>query len=168
MDKVNKTFFLYFIFIIIIIFLGIGIYLHNLNKTQNTNNNSLKLIIKCDNLTVEYPVTNNSTYVVYNWTHSVEGTPIMEKYKVTSQGLILVEARAKWFGAGHPYNAEEFNGTFTVEGDELVYHITYNIGNRLEIIASPNFEGNITVISNNATLFVCPSFTNGTITILNP
>ncbi|MCE4624910.1 MAG: DUF1850 domain-containing protein [Desulfurococcales archaeon] len=112
-----------------------------------TDNERPKLLLECDGIKVELSLTGNEK-LEYNWTHSVEGTPIVEIYKVTPEGLTLIETRAKSFGAGHPYNAEEIGGVFKGEVNGwLVYTANYTIGPRLEIMGSPDFPANITVWS---------------------
>jgi hypothetical protein len=48
------------------------------------------------------------------WTHSIEKTEWQEDWRVTAQGLALVEARIKGFGAGMepPPDARLINGWF--------------------------------------------------------
>lgn len=127
---------------------------------------SPELLITCDNKTIELPLEPNTT-LTYRWIHSVEKTPIIEVYNVTPKGLILIRAETQSFGAGHPYSAEEFNGTFHFSKDYMVYDIHYNIGERLEILGNPSFNGTILVSQEGRTTTVCRQFIHGIISIKN-
>ena len=124
------------------------------------------LLIDCDGTEHVFPL-DGEVYVIYNWTHSVEGTIIMEEYRVDPQrGLVLVLAAAKSFGAGHPYNAEELGGTFYYKGDLMYYTANLSMGGEIDIAAPAEYGGNITVLWNTARIMVCPSFQQGSIRVL--
>ncbi|MCE4628428.1 MAG: DUF1850 domain-containing protein [Desulfurococcales archaeon] len=123
------------------------------------------LVIECDGAIHRFRL-EGEVYVIYNWTHSVEGTLIMEKYRADpDRGLVLVLAAAKSFGAGHPYNAEELGGTFYYKGDLMYYTANVSMGDEIDIAAPRGYGGNITVIWNGARLMVCPSFQEGSIRV---
>lgn len=125
---------------------------------------SPRLVVNCDNKTRIFTIEPN-TIIVYKWIHSVEKTPIIEVYKATPEGLILIQAKSQSFGAGHPYSAEEFNGTFHVEDGYLVYDIHYNIGKMIEIMGNPEFNGSIIVEQNRTVETVCDQFVHGVIRV---
>ncbi len=112
--------------------------------------------VECDNITITAPP---GSLLVYTWIHSVEGTPITEKYIATPQGLVLVEAESESFGAGHPYSAEELGGEFRFEDGRMVYEANYSIGYTLEIIGNPDYSGNITLVpSGGGAIAACIDF----------
>lgn len=98
----------------------------------------LAVRVECDNTTLLVEPANGAR-IVYYWVHSVELTPIIEIYKVTPRGLVLVMAKAKSFGAGHPYNAEELGGEFYFTKDWLVYTANYSMGPSLRITGSKDY-----------------------------
>ncbi len=103
------------------------------------------LQVYCDNWSVKIPAAMVET-VSYNWTHSVERSPIVEVYKIRGGKLVLVEAKAKSFGTGHPYNAEEIGGNETLfENGWIVYTANYTVGSSVYVIGNPEFAGNYTV-----------------------
>lgn len=113
-----------------------------------------RLIVVCDGDKVEYRLPQGGLVVEYNWTHSVEGTFIVEIYNATPKGLILIKTLAQSFGAGHPYSAEELGGRFYVEGGYMVYTGHYNIGKVLEVEGPPEYSNYIKV----AGIEVCNHF----------
>jgi hypothetical protein len=106
----------------------------------------------------------NPPIIIYRWTHSVEGTPIVEIYKATPEGLILVKALSQSFGAGHPYNASEINGTFTYNESYMIYSANYNIGKTLIIEAWRDYQGSIRIIVGDQEVS-CSSFYHGVIKV---
>lgn len=127
-------------------------------------NTSPQLIIICDENTTKIRIYPN-TILEYRWIHSVEKTPIIEVYNVTPDGLILIQAKSQSFGAGHPYSAEEFNGTFHFKNGYLVYEIHYNIGKEIEILGNPEFNGTIILKLENKTVTICKQFIHGVIRV---
>ncbi len=91
------------------------------------------LVVECDGSVSTYVIPPSGLRVEYNWTHSVEGTIIVEIYNATQEGLTLVEALSQSFGAGHPYSAEEIGGSYRTSGGYMVYTANYTIGRRLEV-----------------------------------
>ena len=126
-----------------------------------------RLVVVCDGKTAaSIPIGRGPLYVWYNWTHSVERSMIAEKLLATPHGLVLVEARAKSFGAGHPYNSREIGGRgFSVKNGMLVYTANESLGMRIDILAYPDYGGNVTVVVGGSKIMVCPSFTLGTIMV---
>ncbi len=98
----------------------------------------LAVRVECDNRAILVEPAEGAK-IVYYWIHSVELTPIVEVYKVTPRGLVLVEGKARSFGAGHPYNAEELGGRFYITRDWLVYTANYTIGPSLRITGSKDY-----------------------------
>ncbi|MEB3789807.1 MAG: DUF1850 domain-containing protein [Desulfurococcales archaeon] len=113
--------------------------------------------ITCDNSTYE-TIAPDYTIIIYNWTHSVENTPIIEYYKVENGRLIEYMAKTKSFGAGHPYNSEEIEGVFYYEGDYMVYtgHITYS--DKLSIIGLREYNSSITLEVKDKKVYSCMGF----------
>ncbi len=120
--------------------------------------------ITCDNLIYE-TIAPDYTIIIYNWTHSVENTPIIEYYKVENGRLIEYMAKAKSFGAGHPYSSEEIGGVFYYEGDYMVYtgHIIYS--NRLSIIGLREYNSSITLEIKGEKVYSCSEFEKADIII---
>jgi len=120
--------------------------------------------IQCDaaNITVKPADIVNITY---SWIHSVEGTPIIETYRIINNTLVLVEARAQSFGAGHPYSGEEVGGDFRFEEGYLVYEAYYPVGPRLEIMGHADYPGNLTINLVGDTSLTCKNFTHALIII---
>ncbi|MEB3765852.1 MAG: DUF1850 domain-containing protein [Desulfurococcales archaeon] len=113
--------------------------------------------ITCDNSTYK-TIAPDYTIIIYNWTHSVENTPIIEYYKVENGRLIEYMAKTKSFGAGHPYSAEEIEGVFYYEGDYMVYtgHIIYS--NQLSIIGLKEYNSSITLEVQEEKVYSCMGF----------
>jgi hypothetical protein len=105
------------------------------------------LTVNCDGETQLYIVPPEGLTLEYNWTHSVEGTIIVEVYNVTPEGLTLIKAMSQSFGAGHPYSAREIGGSFRVTGKYMVYTANYPIGRTLEI-EGPREYANYIEVSN--------------------
>ncbi|MCE4619760.1 MAG: DUF1850 domain-containing protein [Desulfurococcales archaeon] len=137
------------------------------NIREGGNTTAPTLLIKCDNNnTIKIRIIPNKTKLSYYWIHSVEKSPIIEIYNVTSDGLILVKAEAQSFGAGHPYNSEEIGGkNFTVTNGFMVYSADYNIGKTLEILGNKAFYGSLTISSGNTTI-KCENFIHAVIKII--
>ncbi|MCE4618610.1 MAG: DUF1850 domain-containing protein [Desulfurococcales archaeon] len=150
------------IFLIIIILIGFSAW-HVLSG-KLAGSTSSQLIITCDENTTKIHIQPN-TILEYQWIHSVEKTPIIEVYNVTPNGLILIQAKSQSFGAGHPYSAEEFNGTFHTENGYLVYEIHYNIGKEIEILGNPEFNGTIVLKQDGKATTICKQFTHGVIKV---
>ena len=151
------------IFLIILIIIAISLTWHILGG-KLFGSSTPQLIIVCDNNLTRLPIKTN-TILEYKWIHSVEKTPIIEVYNVTPNGLILIEAKSQSFGAGHPYSAEEFNGTFHTENGYLVYEIHYNIGKEIEILGNPEFNGTIVLRQDGKVTTICKQFTHGVIKV---
>ncbi len=114
------------------------------------------LIVHCDNNTISVPA--GLVYRVdYEWLHSVEKTPIIEVYAIRDGEIVQVEAWARSFGAGHPYNSEEIGGnkTFFVNG-WIVYTANETLGPVLVNQGAPGFPGNYTVILRSGYRIYCP------------
>jgi len=150
--------------IFLIIFILIGFSAWHVLSGRLAGSTNPQLIITCDENTTRINIQPN-TILEYRWIHSVEKTPIIEVYNVTPNGLILIQAKSQSFGAGHPYSAEEFNGTFHVENGYLVYEIHYNIGKEIEILGNPEFNGTIILVQENKTVTICKQFIHGIIKV---
>ncbi len=120
------------------------------------------LVIECDGKEHTYPLPPSGLQVEYNWTHSVEGTIIVEVYNATQDGLILVKVMTQSFGAGHPYSAEELGGKFYVEDVYMVYTGNYNLGYQLEVEGPPEYSNYIKVGGSK----VCTSFKHAVIRVV--
>ena len=127
-----------------------------------------RLVIVCDGRTAAVVDLSRGPVVVwYNWTHSVEGSIIAEKILASPHGLVLVEAWAKSFGAGHPYSSEEIGGSsFAFRDGYMVYGANQSLGYELSILAYEDYHGNITLETNGLKTVVCPDFSRGTIMVL--
>ncbi|MEB3806493.1 MAG: DUF1850 domain-containing protein [Desulfurococcales archaeon] len=123
------------------------------------------LRVECGNATLTVPL-QGTVKIAYTWIHSVEKTPVTEVYIARPEGLILVEARAESFGAGHPYSSAEIGGgqTRVLENGTIIYEANYNIGGRLEIIGHPDYSGSITVYYNGHT-FTCSGFVEAVVSV---
>jgi hypothetical protein len=124
------------------------------------------LYITCDNTTLVIPL-RLKPIIWYKWIHSVEGTPIIEVYNATPRGLILIMVESQSFGAGHPYNAEELNGTFTVNKSYMVYRAWSPVGKILRIHGDLEYTGNLTIVlvGERNEKITCPSFVNAVLEI---
>ncbi|MET1101186.1 MAG: DUF1850 domain-containing protein [Pyrodictiaceae archaeon] len=103
------------------------------------------VLVKCNNSMFTVPIPPKGVLVIYNWTHSVEKTPIVEYYNVTPEGIWLVKALAKSFGAGHPYSAEELGGRYSLENGYMVYTAHYYIGPRLEAMGPHEYTAMVVI-----------------------
>ncbi len=159
MEAHKRLLFTYALFFVVVVSL---LALTRPNATEAT---AYILRVECGNATITVPL-DGQVRVAYTWIHSVEKTPITEVYKVTPQGLILVEAMAQSFGAGHPYSSSEIGGNNTkiLGNGTIAYEANYNIGMSLEIIGHPDYEGIITIHYGGSVL-VCREFTKATITV---
>jgi len=150
------------IFLIIVVLIGFSAW--HILSGKLAGSTSPQLVITCDDNTTKIHIQPN-TILEYRWIHSVEKTPIIEVYNVTPNGLILIEAKSQSFGAGHPYSAEEFNGTFYTENGYLVYEIHYNIGKEIEILGNPEFNGTIILWQGGKATTICKQFIHGVIKV---
>ncbi len=107
------------------------------------------LRVECDGNMSAYVIPPAGLRVEYNWTHSVEGTIIVEVYNATQEGLTLVEALSQSFGAGHPYSAKEIGGSYSTSDRYMVYTANYTIGRRLEV-EGPRIYANYIRVDHNA------------------
>ncbi|MCE4610046.1 MAG: DUF1850 domain-containing protein [Desulfurococcales archaeon] len=113
--------------------------------------------ITCDSSTYE-TIAPDYTIIIYNWTHSVENTPIIEYYKVENGRLIEYMAKTKSFGAGHPYSSEEIEGVFYYEGDYMVYTGRISYSDKLSIIGLKEYNSTITLEINGEKVYSCAGF----------
>ena len=141
MKKKPKTIF-FIISFILILFTSIFF----ISKIHSETSDHMKplLVINCDSNIIKIPL-GEPLNLTYSWTHSVEGTPIVEEYSVTPMGLTLTLVKSQSFGAGHPYSAEELGGNYTVENGYLIYTANYYIGKSLEILGNPSYNGTIII-----------------------
>ena len=103
----------------------------------------------------------------YIWTHSVEGTLITEEYRVSDGTLILSRVVSHSFGAGHPYNAEELNGTLIFRNNSMVYLVNQPVGRSVWIIGSPEFYSAIYVVGGGRNTTLCSGFSEASFTVLD-
>ncbi len=122
------------------------------------------LVVECDGEEHRYSLPSGGLTIEYNWTHSVEGTIIVEVYNATIDGLILVKVLTQSFGAGHPYSAEELGGSFYMENGYMVYTSNYNIGYSLEIEGPPEYSNYIKVGGSK----VCEGFRHALVRVVTP
>ncbi len=124
------------------------------------------LRVYCDGANISVP-TEMVREIVHYWIHSVEGTPIIEHYIIRNGTLILVEAEAQSFGAGHPYNSEEIGGNETrFENGMIVYTAWYPIGDRLEILGNKDYNASITIVTIDGGRVVCAPFVHAIIEVV--
>ncbi len=125
------------------------------------------LLVACDGREGVILVDGSRALVVHNWTHSVEGTPIVEVFKLRGGHLVLDEAWAKSSGAGHPYSYEELGGHYLqVRGGWLVYDADYDIGPRLDIEGYRRYWAEVLVEEGGRVVWACRGFVNATVQVL--
>jgi hypothetical protein len=164
-----KNIYIIFLSIIIVLSLFIGYIGFEENSSNLSSANTTQepvLYITCDNTTIIVPLKLKPV-ILYRWIHSVEGTPIIEVYNATPQGIVLVMVASQSFGAGHPYSAEELNGTYTVNESFMIYSASSPVGKILRIHGDQQYTGKLRIVltGEQNREIICPSFVNSVLEI---